>query len=151
MSPESLAEAYVMEALGRIGLVLVAKNHVMHRPDGTIEGEVDLVYTLRNYTFVIEVSANTQDEARRIKRKKLREWHGGDLFARLSAGLGLPASNELRTVYVDMSWSVNPDEDIADFNGGAVLGSGHIEGLGAESPEMGQAMLLEWSTPWWRP
>jgi len=142
VSPESLADRYVREALDHIGLRPVARSHVMRGPDG-MEGEVDLVYTLKDYTFVVEVSAHTQS-AQRPKREKLREWHVGDLFARLSADLGLPPSNRLRLVYVDMSWSVCLEEDVADFNGGIVLGSGHIEGMACKSPERGRAIFMEW-------
>lgn len=108
-----------------------------------MEGEVGLVCTLDGHTLVVEVSADMQHGA---KRKKPREWHAGDFFAGLSSAPGLPASKIL-TVYVDMSWSM----DLGGRGGidwEPVLGSGHIEGLAAEGPEAGQAVLLERCGAW---
>jgi len=137
-----LAEGAVEEVLRGIGLTLVAKNHVMRRPDGTAEGEVDLVFTYANHTFVIEVSANAQSDARRIKRKRLREWVAGGRLADLSSELGLPAANAIRTVYVDLSGHVGMAPGALD--GGTVLGEFHMAML-VEEPEGGLENFLCWT------
>lgn len=142
---KNMGEDYVREALGHIGLPFVARNHLMHRPDGSIEGEVDLVCTFKGCTFVMEVSASRQRDARRIKRKKLREWHAGDPFARLSSALGLPASNRLCAVYVDLSRPAKGGGEPGDFNGGIAMGDEHIKKLLSESPGRGLSAFLSWN------
>lgn len=120
-----MSEEGVREILENIGLALVRKNHVMRRPDGSAEREVDMVFTHGNHTFVIEVSANAQPDARRIKRKKLAEMATGSLFARLSAELGLPAANAPHFVYFDLAGHASADPGIHDW--GVVLGETHVE------------------------
>lgn len=142
---QNAEEDYVREVLGHIGLDLARGNYTLCRPDGSAECEVDLVYTHKGCTFVIEVSANAQRDARRRKRKAIGEWSDGDSFARLSSALGLPASNTLRAVYVDLSWHVEEGEDPTTINGGLVLGDAHMEELEAGPPERGLSVFLEWN------
>lgn len=138
-----LSEGAVGDVLRGIGLVPVAKNHVMYRPDGTAEGEIDLVFTYGNHTFVVEVSANVQDDARRIKRKKLREWLAGGRLAAMSSELGLPAANAIRTVYVDLSGHVGME--LGTLDGGIVLGEFHMAMLIEAMEEGGLEHFLYWN------
>ena len=142
---ENMEEDYVRGVLGQIGLDLVKSNYTLCRPDGSAECEVDLVYTHKGCTFVIEVSANAQRDARRRKRKAIGEWSDGDSFARLSSALGLPVSNTLRAVYVDLSWHVEGGEDPSTINGGLVLGDAHMEELEAGPPDRSLSVFLEWN------
>lgn len=137
-----IGEEGIREILEGIGLALVRKNHVMRRPDGSAEREVDLVFTYGNHTFVIEVSSNAQPDARRTKRRRLGEWRTGDLLARLSAELGIPATNAAHVVYFDLAGHASVDPAVHDW--GVVLGGTHLEMLLDEDAD-GLAAFLYWN------
>jgi len=141
----SAGEDHVKDALDYTGLALVARNHVLRGPDGSIEGEADLVYAFGENAFVIEVSTNAQPDAQRIKRKNLRKLHTGDLFARLSSSLGLPASRRPCAVYVNLSWEVQEGEEPKDLDGVMVLGDAHVDELLSGPPQRGLSVFLEWN------
>ena len=138
----SMEDDDVRDVLEQIGLILVARNHPMLRSDGSLEGEVDLVFTFEGHTFVIEVSANAQSDARRIKRKRLREWVAGGRLADLSSELGLPAANAIHAIYVDLSGHTSEEPGV--FDGGIVLGTMQMDEL-MQDTESGMDAFLYWN------
>jgi len=136
-----MEEEDVRDALEQIGLALMAKNHHLRRPDGTAEGEIDLVFACEGYTFVIEVSTNAQRDAQRAKRKKLRELAAKGRLAGLSSELGLPETNAIRLVYVDLSGLGS--EEPPTLDGVTVLGAGHVDELMQDTDE-GLDAFLHW-------
>lgn len=136
-----MEEEDARDALDQAGLALVAKNRPLRRPDGTVEGEIDLVFTLEGYTFVIEVSTNAQRDTKREKRKKLRELAASGRLAAMSSELGLPESNALRLVYIDLSELGS--EDLPVLDGITMLGAGNMDEL-MQDPEDGLEAFLHW-------
>ncbi len=103
MTPRSGLEDEVGGLLERIGLDLVKANHILYRKDGSEEAEIDLVFSLGNATFIVEVTESAQEETRRKKRKELREWTGRGMIGRISGELGLRSDNHTRIVYVSLA------------------------------------------------
>ncbi|MDD9802724.1 MAG: hypothetical protein OXU53_09250 [Deltaproteobacteria bacterium] len=137
-----MEEEDVRDVLEQIGLTLVAKNHPVLRLDGSLEGEIDLVFTFEGHTFVIEVSANAQHDARRIKRKRLREWGKEGRLAGMCSELGLPATNAIHAIYVDLSGHTSEEPGV--FDGGIVLGEMQMDEL-MQDTESGLDDFLYWN------
>lgn len=136
---------HVKTILDGAGLTFAARNHAVRGADGSVEGEVDLVYTHENHVFAIEVSGFPHRGMRRRGGKALKEWDATDLLERLSSGLGLSAAGALRTVHVSLPWDAPGGEWPRDAYGGKRLGEGHMGELASDSPAGALSVFLEWN------
>ncbi len=146
MTPRNESELYVMGVLSEMGLHFVKANHILHRKDGSEETEIDLVFTHFNLTFIIEVSENAQNDARRLKRKDLRTWRERGLAERISTELGLPRSNHICVVYISPT---SEDSSVPDMGDDVVLLNwdhvGELEVyVGEDEHEYGLEAFVKW-------
>lgn len=133
-------EGRVARALGRAGLRLAGTSHAIRAGDGSNEGTVDLVFASRRHTFAIEVTGSQGVRKRRVGRDF---WESRERCRSLSASLGLPVSNGVRRVCVDMEWAEGGWPRASAH--GALLGRNHVEQLERMDEEGARRLFLEWN------
>ena len=144
MTPRSKSEDEVEDMLTRMGLNLVKANHILYREDRSEEAEIDLVFSLGNATFIVEVTESAQEETRRKKRKELREWTERGVVERITRDLRLPPDNHTRIVYMSLA---TKDQGLPVIDGNVVLfHSDHMRDLSVcvdDDPDYALEMFVD--------
>ena len=128
---QNLEEHRVARLLYDMGLKLVAANSVFEEDHNPI-GEIDLIFTSKNTTWIIEVSKNVDSSAQTDKRKRFRRWKEKERWAMVAAKHELPLKNNVRLVYVNLSEKSGDESktmDVLQVKEVTILYKEHIDRL----------------------
>ena len=96
-------ERKIARLLYDMGLNLVAANSVFYNAQHKPRTEIDLIFTSKKTTWIIEVSKDSHHPAQNKKRQHLREWKDKENWAKVTTKHELPLNNDVRLIYVDLS------------------------------------------------
>ncbi len=125
-------ERKIARLLYNMGLNLVTANSVFYNAQHKPRTEIDLIFTSKKTTWIIEVSKNIHQAAQNKKRQHLREWKDEENWAKVTTKHELPLNNDVRLIYVDLSKEGGGSEKILDVlpsKGVIILYKDYIERL----------------------
>ncbi len=125
-------EQRIARLLYDMGLDLVATNSVFYDADHNPMGEIDLIFTSKNTTWIVEVSKNVDSPAQNKKRQRVRGWKDKENWAKVTTKHELPLKNDVCLVYVDLSKEGGGSEktlDVLPSKGVVILYRDYIDRL----------------------